>query len=93
MLQVLVDEKLADNAQRQGEKLRARLGELQRDGSRVTAVRGKVLHVPTSTEEPGAVLPGAAEVPLLHCGAESQLVDLTRRHGCERAGLDECNCD
>jgi ornithine--oxo-acid transaminase len=42
-LQVLVDEKLADNAQRQGEKLRAQLGELQRDGSRVTAVRGKGL--------------------------------------------------
>jgi hypothetical protein len=48
--QVLVDEKLADNAQRQGEKLRAQLGELQRDGSRVTAVRGKVLPAPTRTE-------------------------------------------
>lgn len=40
---MLVDEKLADNAERQGQKLRQRLGELQRDASRVTAVRGKGL--------------------------------------------------
>ena len=91
MLQVLVDEKLADNAQRQGEKLRARLGELQRDGSRVTAVRGKVLRVQTSTEETGAALPGAAELLLLHGGAQSQLAGVTRWRGCERAGLDECH--
>lgn len=45
LLQVLVDEKLADNAERQGQKLRQRLGELQRDGSRVCAIRGKVMHL------------------------------------------------
>lgn len=91
MLQVLVDEKLADNAQRQGEQLRARLGELQRDASRVTAVRGKVLRVHTGTEDTGVALLGAAELQLLHCGSQSQLVGVTHRHGCERAGLDECH--
>jgi len=43
-LQVLVEEDLAANAEKQGQKLRERLMTLQRDGaSRVSAVRGKGL--------------------------------------------------
>jgi len=40
---VLVEEKLADNAEKQGQALRSRLGELLADDSRVSAVRGKGL--------------------------------------------------
>jgi len=38
-----VEEKLADNAEKQGQALRSRLGELLADDSRVSAVRGKGL--------------------------------------------------
>ncbi len=40
---MLVEEKLADNAEKQGQALRSRLGELLADDSRVSAVRGKGL--------------------------------------------------
>jgi acetylornithine/succinyldiaminopimelate/putrescine aminotransferase len=64
VLQVLVDEKLADNAERQGQKLRARLGELQRDASRVSAVRGKVLHFSGKSNRRMLLRVHAAEVTL-----------------------------
>ncbi len=38
-----MEEKLADNAEKQGQALRSRLGELLADDSRVSAVRGKGL--------------------------------------------------
>ena len=86
MLQVLVDEKLADNAQRQGEKLRAQLGELQRDGSRVTAVRGKVLaHSITNSSHCVSLLRWFFTM-------EQTAMSLTDPwRGCERAGFDECH--
>ena len=53
---MLVEEDLAGNAEKQGQKLRRRLGELRDDGaSRVSAVRGKGLLNAIVIEEKGGV--------------------------------------
>lgn len=54
--QVLVEEDLAGNAEKQGQKLRKRLAELRDDGaSRVSEVRGKGLLNAIVIEEKGGV--------------------------------------